>query len=175
MRRLHVAMLILHLCLCAVSQDQSNAPDWKPLSFLVGNWTLGEGGSQLRKADSGGSSFHLDLRNRVLIRRNFADYPARDGEAAYHHEDLMVIYPLADTHAFAAIYFDSEGHTIRYDVRPDAGGHSVTFLSEAEAGKPRFRLTYTKTAVGLEGNFEIAAPDKPNSFAPHLHWTIQAK
>jgi hypothetical protein len=47
----------------------------------------------------------------------------------------------------------------------------AVFTSDAVAGEPRFRIRYAQTADGgLEGEFEIAAPDGPETFKQYLLW-----
>jgi hypothetical protein len=84
------------------------------------------------------------------------------------HDDLMVIYRDTPEAALRAIYFDSEGHTIRYEVQapPDGG---VVFVSGPEPSAPRYRLTYTRVDWDhLKIKFEIAPPGKPEQFATYI-------
>lgn len=169
--RLCLLPLLLVISVAGRAQQPSPAPDWKPLDFLVGDW-IGKGGGGPGQG-SGNFSFHFDLDEHVLVRRNLANYPAANGRAAYHHEDLMVVYPDDETKKLVADYFDTEGHVIRYRVQDAPSG--AIFLSEAAANGPRFRLTYKKTTGGLEGTFEIAPPGKPEEFKLYLKWTAIPK
>jgi hypothetical protein len=140
---------------------------WGPVQFLVGEWT-GEGGGGPGQG-SGSFSFKPDLQGKVLVRKNRAEYPATKERAAFVHDDLMVVYRDAPEAAPHAIYFDSEGHTIRYEVQaaPDRG--AVVFVSPAEASAPRYRLTYTRVDQDrLTIKFEIAPPGKPAQFATYI-------
>lgn len=65
---------------------------WEPLRFLAGQW-VGEGSADTKQAGAGACSFEPDLRTKVLVRRNHADYPASNGHSAITHDDLMIIYP----------------------------------------------------------------------------------
>jgi hypothetical protein len=141
------------------------------LSFLLGEWE-GRGGGGPGQG-SGWFSFSPDLQQKVVVRRNHSDYPAAEGRAAYSHDDLMVIYTLAAGRPLQAIYFDSENHVIRYQVRLDAaaspGRQAAVFLSDAAPPSPRFRLTYQMTGPdALDLTFEIAPPDKPDAFARYI-------
>jgi hypothetical protein len=137
--------------------------DWGPAQFLVGNWA-GEGGGQPGQG-SGAFSFSPDLQGKILVRKSFAEYPPANGRPASRHEDLMIIYRDATTHALRATYFDSEEHVIQYAVNPAEGG--VVLVSEGAPSSPRFRMTYTSTGKDtLKIKFEIAAPGK--DFAPYL-------
>src|SRR5579884_2868114 len=116
----------------------AHAEDWGPLQFLVGHWT-GEG-SGSPGVGSGAFSFTPDLQGHVLVRRSFAEYPAKDGRPATRHDDLMIVYREAESPRLHAVFFDSEGHVIRYGVTPVE--HGAQFVSDGGAFQMRFRLTY---------------------------------
>ena len=149
MRTLLLALLLS--CMPAL------ADDWGPVQFLVGHWT-GEGSGQPGNG-TGAFSFAPDLQDHVMVRKSFAEYPSAAGKPASRHDDLMILYRDEVSHDLTAVYFDSEGHVIHYKV--SANGQAAVFVSEAPAGQPRFRLTYTpngKDSVKLR--FEIAPPGK---------------
>src|ERR1700722_4691515 len=87
-----------------------SAARWKSIEFLLGNWTANTG------QGSGDFSFELDINKQIVTRRNFAAYTSGK-EAGTRHDDLMVIYSEDAGKSLKAIYFDSEGHVIHYDVR----------------------------------------------------------
>src|ERR1017187_179412 len=150
-------MRLVFLFLMAASSAVLAADDWGPAPFLVGHWT-GEGTGQ-PGSGSGAFSFAADLAGRVLVRKSFADYPPADGKPAFRHDDLMVVYRDETSHGLQAIYFDSEGHVIRYSVAP--AGPGVVFLSDGAANQVRYRMTYTPAGQNsLKIKFEIAAPGK---------------
>jgi hypothetical protein len=133
------------------------AQDWGPAQFLIGPW-IGEGSGQ-PGAGAGAFSFTPDLQGKVLMRRSFAEYPAASGRPASRHDDLMVVYRDEASGDLRAIYFDNEGHVIRYTGKASAGG--VVFVSEGSPGELRYRLTYTATGKDtLKLQFEVAAPGK---------------
>jgi hypothetical protein len=137
------------------------------LNFLLGDWDAIE----LPRGESGAFNFSLAVQDRLIVRTNYAKYPARDGKPATRHDDLMVIFVEGD--ALRADYFDSEQHVIRYLVQP-RGPRDVVFVSEAKAGEPRYRLSYTLTATGhLKGTFESAASEAPDDFKSLLVWTAR--
>jgi hypothetical protein len=137
--------------------------DWGPVQFLVGNW-VGEGGGQPGQG-TGVFSFSPDLQGKILVRKNFAEYPAASGRPAFRHDDLMIVYRDEATHGLRATYFDSEEHVIPYTVKASEGG--VIFVSEGAPSSTRFRMTYTSTGKDtLKIKFEIAAPGK--EFAPYI-------
>ena len=70
------------------------------------------------------------LQGKVLIRKSFAEYPGCNGRAASRHDDLTILYREASR--LQAIYFDNEGHVIRYSVAAAPLG-GVVFTAEAPA------------------------------------------
>lgn len=143
-------------------------PDWGSARFLIGHWT--GGGSGQPGSGSGAFSFTPDLQGKVLTRRNFAEYPASGGRPASRHDDLMVIYHGEGTEGLRAIYFDNEGHVIRYSVNASATG--VVFVSDGKPSQERYRLTYTPTGNDtLKLQFEVAAPGK--DFVRYLEATAR--
>src|ERR1019366_7193720 len=125
-----LAMLVLPL---------GAAEDWGPVQFLAGRWT-GEGGGGPGQG-AGSFSFEPDLQGKVLVRKNLAEYPPANGKPGFRHDDLTIVY--REGGQLKAIYFDSEAHVIRYDVKGVEGG--VAFVTEAGASGPRYRLTYTSS------------------------------
>jgi hypothetical protein len=158
------------LVLVALSAGAAGSPDddaWKAYRFLLGEWG-GEGVGEPGKG-SGRFSFVLDLQEKVLVRRNRAEYPAAQGRPAFSHEDLMVIYRADRGGPSRAIYFDSEGHVINYTASFSNDKRTLTFLSDAVPPAPRFRLSYTKGADDSMGiKFEIAPPGTPEVFKTYL-------
>jgi hypothetical protein len=142
-------------------------PALDSLAFLLGDWAAEPGSA----GETGAFTFRSDVQGHVIVRSNFARYPASGGRPASRHDDLMVI--ALDGKAVHADYFDSEGHVIHYLVdspRP----REVVFLSETRPDEPRYRLRYALNAEGtLSGQFDIAAPGHPDTFTPYLTWTAR--
>lgn len=138
---------VLSLLLLACGVCGQTAPDWKKLDFLIGNWTgvAGEKDTQIG-AGQGDFSFTYDVDRRIIVRRNNAKY-----ESGARHEDLMVIY-FEDAKP-RAIYWDSEGHVIRYSVA--LAENRAVFETEANAPGPSYRLTYWIESGNLKGRFEV--------------------
>ena len=141
-------------CNALAAPDAGTAEPLAALTPLLGRWVA--------EADpkapgvTGWTTFERALGDRVVVRKNHASYPPRDGKPASEHDDLMVVF--SEDGRLRADYWDSEGHVIRYEVQSPATNRLV-FLSEARAGAPRFRLTYVWPAAGrLELTFEIAPP-----------------
>jgi hypothetical protein len=144
------------------------ADDWGPVAFLIGKWA-GEGSGQ---AGNGAGSFTLlpDLQGKVLVRKSFAEYPAANGRPAFRHDDLMILYRAEGSGDLRATYYDSEGHTIAYTVRPVEGG--VAFVSDGPATQMRYRLTYSSAGKDRARlKFEIAPPGK--DFAQYIDAVIR--
>jgi len=155
------ALLATITAALALSQ-QKNPLD--PLNFLLGTWSAPEAESQLGTA-RGGTTFKLDLDRHVIVRTNFAEY-IKGPQAGTRHDDLMIIY--ADGSNARAIYFDSEGHTIRYRITVPAP-NSAIFESEASDPGPRYRLTHRVHGDVFDGKFEIAPPGESN-YKTYLSW-----
>jgi hypothetical protein len=154
-------LFIVAVLLCSLG---TYAQDWGPLQFLVGHWN-GEGSTADQAPGTGAFSFTPDLQGKVLLRKNFAEYPAANGKPAYRHDDLMIIYHDGANHDLRAIYFDSAEHLIHYAIKPS--GNGVEFVSEGPQEAPRFRLTYASAGADrLKLKFEIAPLGK--DFATYI-------
>ena len=166
----YVGILALGAAGVALAQTGGAAatPDWSAWQPLLGEW-VGEGGGGPGEG-AGGFTYAADLQGRVIVRRNFADYPAANGRPAFSHNDLMVIYqdPSGVTRAD---YWDNEGHVIRYGASWSADGRTLTFVSDPAPGSPRFRLIQALAGARADTmaiRFEIASPARPDSFATYI-------
>jgi hypothetical protein len=158
-----VVVLVLSARGAAAAADEEI---WEPYKYLVGDW-VGEGGGEPGQG-TGRFSFHWDLQERVLVRRNFAEFPAAQGRPATIHEDLMVIHP-GEKGAMKAVYFDCEGHVIHYTIESAKVPGTLVFVSDPSPSAPRFRLSYIKgqgDEVGIK--FEMTPPGKADGFKTHL-------
>jgi len=161
------------LAISLAAQQPMKASNWDSWQFLLGEW-VGEGGGSGPGQGLGTSTFYLDLQNRVLVRKNQANYPASKDRPAYSHDDLMIIYQQADS--TQAIYFDNEGHVIHYTAAFSEDHNALIFVSEINQSAPRFRLTYTKVKEGtLKIKFEIAPPGKPEAFSQYIEAVLVRK
>ena len=164
---LRLAALLVLVAACATpslarAAEPAPADPWAGWRFLAGDWTA-EGDAA---KGTGAFSFRFELDDHVLVRKNHADVPAANGRPAARHDDLMVVYPGAGKEA---IYFDNEGHVLRYSAEISADGKVITLVTTPVASAPRFRLTYTKLAeVEVDIRFEIAPAQSPESFTPYL-------
>src|ERR1700730_7059223 len=115
MRLLLVASLVLLMNLVA-AQKSPKTSSLDELQFLIGEWEgVGGGGPG---AGKGVFSFAFDLQNKVIVRKNHADYPSTASRPAVRHDDLIVIYLDPVSNQILANYFDSEGQQINYKVTP---------------------------------------------------------
>jgi hypothetical protein len=172
--RLLPLVATLLLIINPVSAQNSTTNALEDLRFLIGEWEgVGGGGPGSGK---GTFSFAFDLQNKAVVRKNHAEYPATAGRPTARHDDLMVIYLDGPSKQILAHYFDSEGQQIFYKVRPSSDHAAVTFLSDASASQPRFRLSYRKLKDGtLSGKFEIVPPGQPEGFKTYLEWVGRKK
>jgi hypothetical protein len=165
-------ILAIFLSATCSAQQPTKAIDWGAYRFLLGEW-FGEGGGDPGQG-VGGFTFSLDLQNTILVRRNYADYPATKDRPAFSHNDLMVVYKEGEN--TRAIYFDNEQHIINYTVTISKDSNSVVFLSDVIASAPRFRLTNTKTGNdSMKITFEFAPPGKPEAFARYIEADARRK
>jgi hypothetical protein len=135
------------LILCAQTSDTRLAP----FEFMVGKWKGAGTGDP--GAGQGAFSFLPELNGRILVRRSFNQLASGP-----RHEDLMIVYP--DDKTPRAIYFDTEGHTIKYNVSFPARNIAVFDSDDA----PGYRLTYTLEGRDLNGKFEVGGKT-------YLTWT----
>ena len=170
MLRVLAAAAVLVAGAPAIAQPSLPTADWKEWMSIIGEWeadTTGLG------SPTGSFTLTPDLQGRVLVRKNYAEYPKTDKRPASRHEDLMVIYREGD--ATKANYWDNEGHLIHYVATVDKS-KSFTFLSEVVPGQPRFRLTYVVTGTNtLSLRFEIAPPNAPEQLKPYIQATAHRK
>lgn len=174
MKHLFKIIFILFLLLgssCSLHAQQSSGLD--SLRFLEGIWA-GSGTGEPGQG-AGEFSFSFDLQGKVLVRKNFAEYPATSEHPAFRHDDIMIIYKEADK-PIRAIYFDNEGHVINYTVNISDDRLSLIFLSDYISSSPRFRLTYTKiNDASLNIKFEIAPAGKSDDFTVYIEAAVYKK
>ena len=140
------ALVLLLPGLLFTAADTDAGPPRDPLASLaplLGRWVAEPDPKQPRV--TGWTTFERGLADRVVVRKNHASYPPKDGRAASEHDDLMVVF--AEDGKLRANDWDSEGHVIRYEVQSPAANRLV-FLSETRTGAPRFRLTYAWAQSG---------------------------
>lgn len=163
---MRIAVLFSLLFLPAFAQDP-----WKSLEAWAGEWTAEDSAGTPGQASAGAFSFTLDLDKKIMIRRNFAEYRAAGGRPSFRHEDLMVLWPGPP---LSAIYWDNEGHVIRYTVTSTP--EKLQFASVVEEKQPRYRLTYVKSGATTAAlTFEIAPPGSPDAFKTYLTASLRRR
>ena len=141
------------------------------LKGLSGKW-VGEGTSEVGKG-GGYATFEFDLKDKVLVRKNHAEYPPTKDRPAVTHDDVMIVYVEASSKQLRAFYTDSEGNTINYLVTVSDSGKKIVFLSDARDAGPHYRLTYLLTNPDqINLTFEIAAAEKPDQFKQFIEGRI---
>ncbi len=167
---------LLFFPLLAAAQTSAATPPsdpWAGWQFLLGTFDAGESSGTPGSASSGSFTLAPDLNGNILVRKNHADYPAAKDHPAFSHDDLMLVWHEAG--ASKALYTDSEGHIIHYNVTLSGDSKQIVFLSENAAG-PRFRLTYDDLGNGaVKILFEIAAPGSSGAFAKYIEATVHRK
>jgi len=154
------------------AQQPAKPVNWGAFQFLIGEW-VGEGGGDPGQG-VGGFTFSLDLQNTILVRKNFANYPATKDRPAFSHNDLMVVYREGDK--FKAVYFDNEQHVINYALTFSKDSSAVIFVSDVIPGAPRFRLTNTKQGTdSIKISFEFAPPGQPEAFNRYIDAVARRK
>ena len=152
------------MVLLSVLPERAQSTPWEKLEFLLGNWagSAGQTDTQLG-AGEGGFSFDLELNRKIFVRHNHAGYAS-----GAQHDDLMVIYLDAPDDTPRAIYFDSEGHVIRYNLTFPTS-NKVIFESDGTQAGPRYRLSYWLNGRALDGKFEVAPPG--SEYKTYMSWT----
>jgi hypothetical protein len=164
MKKIALAFVILLFAGHLLSGQQPKDP-WEKWNHLIGEW-VGEGNGQPGKGE-GIFSFRKDLDGKILVRKNHTVFPATTDSESKIHDDLLVVYPSPVNDHLEAIYFDNEGHTIKYTV--SFAEKSIIFTSDIVQGAPRFRLSY-ETIDNKTVNivFEMASPQSPDDFKMYL-------
>ena len=165
-------LILCFLLFCQTALSQRPAPNVDSLKLLVGKW-VGEGTSEVG-AGAGFATFESSLKDKVLVRKNHADYPATKDRPAVTHDDLMIIYADTASRQLRGFYTDSEGNTINYIISVSNDGKSIVFLSDPRDAGPRYRLTYVMTQSDrMTLTFEVASADKPDQFKKFIEGRIQ--
>jgi hypothetical protein len=168
------AFLIAAFLLAAASGQSGTKSEWADWDFLLGEWASTESSGVPGAASSGSFTLAPDLNGKVLVRKNHAEYPAANGRPAFVHDDLMIVY--REGGATKALYADSEGHVIHYNVSFSTDKKKVVMLSEKAASMPQYRLTYEGVQPGtVKLLFEIAPPDKPEEFKKYVDAVVKRK
>jgi hypothetical protein len=163
---------LVSLLLCAASLNaQSPKPALKPfqsLAFLQGTWEANAHGD-MGTAANGSYTFRLELRDHVLARHSYTADCKGSADYDCEHGDMLYVYADAPGQPLMAIYFDSEGHVIHYDVStPDPT--TAVFLSDPSGSGPQFRLVYSLKGSVMSGRFQMRMPGQAE-WRSYLEWS----
>ncbi len=138
---------------------------WEKWNYLIGEW-VGEHSGQTGQGE-GKFSFHPELDGNILVRKSHTVFPAASNSAEIVHDDLLIIYKGSGDGSQEAIYFDNEGHTIKYKV--SFTDKSIVLTSDIIANSPGFRFSYTAIDKDtVNASFEISSPQAPGEFKMYL-------
>jgi hypothetical protein len=169
MKQVLIIVLLLAGSQTAHAQSRTSLDS---LKVLIGKWT-GEGQSEVGTG-GGYFTFERSLKDKVLIRRNHAEYPATKDRPTVIHEDLMIVYEDGAAKKLRGFYTDSEGNTINYLITVSDDERTITFSSDPKDPGPRYRLTYVLTQPDqIALTFEVAPPDKPDQFRKFIDGRVR--
>ena len=155
MKSIRIISTCLLITICQLASGQGTIERWEKWNYLIGEW-VGEHNGQPGQGE-GKFSFQTDLDGNILVRKNHTVFPATANTAEIIHDDLLIIYPGTGNSNQEAIYFDNEGHTIKYKV--SFADKSIILTSDISANATRFRFTYTMIdAKTINASFEMASP-----------------
>ena len=138
---------------------------WEKWNYLIGEW-VGEHNGQPGQGE-GKFSFQTDLDGKILVRKSHTVFPATTNSAEIIHDDILIIYQGGSDGSQEAIYFDNEGHTIKYKV--SFTDKSIVLTSDIAANATRFRFTYTAIDTkSVNASFEMASSQAPDDFRMYL-------
>jgi len=73
------------------------------------------------------------------------------------YSDILYIYKASADQPYRAIFFDTEGHVLQYEISTPAPNKAV-FVSDGSVPGPRFQLTYELVGGTMSGKFEMLPP-----------------
>ena len=168
LRRGVLALAVSGLVAGAQTPQSAGSDPLQPLHFLEGTWQAHGAAPNGTSAD-GSYAFRRELGGHVLARHSRTAACKGPSDFDCEHGDLLYVYADAPGQPLKAIYFDSEGHVIHYNVTtPDP--NTVMFLSEAGDGGPQFRLMYTLKDGVMSGKFGMRMPGA-SDWRSYLEWS----
>jgi hypothetical protein len=142
---------------------------WKSLTFLEGTWEAKTQGGSAGATEDGTYTFQSELKKHILARHSRSGNCKGPSEFDCEHGDLLYVYQETEGAPLKAIYFDSEGHVIHYEVttpEPD----TAVFLSDASHPGPQFQLIYKLKSSVMSGMFQMRMPSQAN-WKTYLEWS----
>ena len=137
------------------------------MNFLLGTWSA-------RTVPTKGSpaivlgeyTFRSDILKTVVTRVSATDACVAPQSQDCQHYDALTIYRDPGDPTLHALYLDSQGHTIHYDLSfPDA--NTAIFYSTNSG--TQYRLVYHLQRNILTGKYQTAPPGSTN-FVSSLEW-----
>lgn len=166
-RRALTGIALSGMALVAQAPTHAGTDPLQPLHFLEGKWAA-HGSGQGATTD-GSYTFQRELGGHVLARHSRSTACKAPADFDCEHGDLLYVYTDGPGQSLKAIYFDSEGHSIHYDVTTPEPSKAL-FLSEPSGGGPQFRLTYALSGGVMKGSFEMQMPGQA-AWTPYLTWS----
>jgi hypothetical protein len=151
------------------AKSPAKANPWAGFRFLLGSWEAKTTGGVAQAQASAGYSFRMELRDHLMARHSRSGACSAPDDFDCQHSDLLYIYPASNGSAFEAIYFDNEGHVIRFDVTTPKPGTVLFLCAPAQPG-PQYRLSYTFLDGVMSGQFEMKMPGQ-TEFTSYLEWS----
>jgi len=169
-----IKKLVIVLCMAGfyariAAPAESAIDPWKSLQFLIGTWEAHTQGGSAGAAGAGTYTFGPELRNHVLARHSSSEKCKGPADFDCGHADLLYVYAEAPGESYKAIYFDSEGHVIHYDVSVPSPTMAI-LLSEASRPGSQFRIVYELKGATMYGKFQVRAPGQ-TEFQSYLEWS----
>jgi hypothetical protein len=165
MKSLKILFTVILLINSHILFSQQSINTWEKWNYLIGEWA-GEHNGKPGQGE-GKFSFQPDLNGNILVRKSHTVFPSTSKSAEIIHDDLMIIYQPGSDSSQEAIYFDNEGHTIKYKVT--FNDKSIILTSDIIANETRFRFTYTLIDIKtVNASFEMALPQAPEDFKMYL-------
>jgi hypothetical protein len=165
MKSLKIITVFLLIAFCQIVSGQKSLNSWEKWNYLIGEW-VGEHNGQPGQGE-GKFSFQTDLEGNILVRKSHTVFPKTEKSAEIIHDDLLIIYQPAGNGTQEAIYFDNEGHTIKYKVT--FTDKTIALTSDIDPNATRFRFTYTEIDTkSVNASFEMASPKSPEEFKMYL-------
>jgi hypothetical protein len=165
MKSKKIIIIVILLVSCQLMFGQQSNNPWEKWDYLIGEW-VGEHNGQPGQGE-GKFSFRTDLDGKILVRRSHTVFPATEKKAEIIHDDILIIYHGSGDSNQEAIYFDNEGHTIKYKV--SFTEKSIVLTSDIDTKATRFRFTYSVIDdKSVNASFEMASPKAPDDFMIYL-------
>ena len=180
-KRFTAIFLAFFLCviLCPAQTPATSAMSasdpWQPLKFLTGTWEAKTEAGTAEAQVTGAYSFDFELKNHVLARHSSSASCKAPSDFNCEHSDLLYLYlegPASDP-KIKALYLDSEGHVIHYDVTTPTPTSAVLLSDPANPG-PQFRLVYERKDAILSGKFQMRMTGQ-SEFNSYLEWSGNKK